>query len=134
MAMSMHYQLINTFCLKKDTNKKPNPKQQTQFTQLSFPKSSPTQLLTHQNPSTQTKLEALTNVVQDLETSVKNGINIDDPRIFSSLLETCYRLQAIELGIRIHRVIPTKLLRRNAGVSSKLLSVGLAPLITHTYV
>ncbi|XP_035831310.1 pentatricopeptide repeat-containing protein At4g25270, chloroplastic [Helianthus annuus] len=122
MAIGMHYQLINTFCLNKDTNKKPNRKQQTQFTQLSFPKSSPTQLLlTHQNPSTQTKLEALYNVVQDLETSVKNGINIDDPRIFSSLLETCYRLQAIELGIRIHRVIPTKLLRRNAGVSSKLL-------------
>ncbi|KAM0069185.1 putative tetratricopeptide-like helical domain superfamily [Helianthus debilis subsp. tardiflorus] len=122
MAMSMHYQLINTFCLNKDTNKKPNRKLQTPITQLSFPKSSPTQLLlTHQNPSIQTKLEALYNVVQDLETSVKNGLNIDDPRIFSSLLETCYRLQAIELGIRIHRVIPTKLLRRNEGVSSKLL-------------
>nr|GEU30499.1 pentatricopeptide repeat-containing protein At4g25270, chloroplastic [Tanacetum cinerariifolium] len=41
--------------------------------------------------------------------------------MFSSLLETCFRIEAIEQGIRIHRLIPEKLLRRNVGVSSKLL-------------
>ncbi|KAK1421395.1 hypothetical protein QVD17_23696 [Tagetes erecta] len=117
MANSMQCQLLNTFCL----NNKPNPKHQIQSTHLSIPKSPPTQLLTHQNPSQVTKLQALYKIVHDLETSVKNGILIDDPKIFSSLLETCYRLEAIELGIRIHRVIPGKLLRRNAGVASKLL-------------
>ncbi|KAI3704920.1 hypothetical protein L1987_75149 [Smallanthus sonchifolius] len=121
MATRIQCQVLNPFCFNKDTNNKPNKKQQNQITQISFPKSSPTQLLTHQKPTPQTKLEALNNIVDDLEASVKNGIVIDDPQIFSSLLETCYRLQAIEQGIRIHRVIPRKLIRRNAGVSSKLL-------------
>ncbi|KAK9069000.1 hypothetical protein SSX86_013116 [Deinandra increscens subsp. villosa] len=120
MAISMQCQVLNAL---KDTNKKPNRKEQNQITQISFPKSSPMQqLLMHQNPSPpHTKFQALNNIVHDLETSVKNGIVIDDPRVFSSLLETCYRLEAIELGIRIHRLIPGKLIRRNVGVSSKLL-------------
>ena len=50
---------------------------------------------------------------------MEKGIRIDT-QIFSSLLETCYRLNAIELGVKIHRLIPINLLRRNAGISSKL--------------
>lgn len=50
---------------------------------------------------------------------MEKGIRIDT-QIFSSLLETCYRLNAMELGVKIHRLIPINLLRRNAGISSKL--------------
>lgn len=50
---------------------------------------------------------------------MEKGIRIDT-QIFSSLLETCYRLNAMELGVKIHRLIPTNLLRRNVGISSKL--------------
>ncbi|KAG5230543.1 Pentatricopeptide repeat-containing protein [Salix suchowensis] len=50
---------------------------------------------------------------------MEKGIRIDT-QIFSSLLETCYRLDAVEHGVRIHRLIPTNLLRRNVGISSKL--------------
>src|SRR3990172_1712815 len=50
---------------------------------------------------------------------MEKGIRIDT-QIFSSLLETCYRLNAIELGVKIHRLIPINLLRRNVGISSKL--------------
>ncbi|PWA49433.1 tetratricopeptide-like helical domain-containing protein [Artemisia annua] len=122
MAISMQCQVLNTFCLRKNTNKKQSYQKHKQNTQLSFPKSSsPSQLVVHQKPSPQSKLEALCNVVDELETSFKRGIIIDDPKIFASLLETCYGLEAIEQGIRIHRLIPEKLLRRNVGVSSKLL-------------
>ncbi|KAJ9539722.1 hypothetical protein OSB04_026228 [Centaurea solstitialis] len=117
-------QILNTFCFKKNTNnKKQNQQKHNQISKFSLPKSkpSPPQLLTYQKPSPRTKLQALANVVDDLEASIKNGVNIDDPRIFSSLLETCFQLQAVEHGFRIHRLIPLKLLRRNVGVSSKLL-------------
>lgn len=40
---------------------------------------------------------------------------------FASLLETCYQLKAVEHGIKLHRLIPTNLLRKNKGISSKLL-------------
>ncbi|KAJ8772117.1 hypothetical protein K2173_027294 [Erythroxylum novogranatense] len=73
----------------------------------SFPKSSPTPLLVNNNPYPQTKLEALETVVNDLESSMEKGIFID-PHIFASLL-------------RIHGLIPTSLLRKNVGISSKLL-------------
>ncbi|PWA87604.1 tetratricopeptide-like helical domain-containing protein [Artemisia annua] len=109
MAVSMQCQVLNTFCLRKNTNKKQSYQKHKQNTQLSFPKSSsPSQLVVRQKPSRQSKLEALCNVVDELETSVKRGITIDDPKIFASLLETCYGLEAIEQG-------------RNVGVSSKLL-------------
>nr|XP_043631680.1 pentatricopeptide repeat-containing protein At4g25270, chloroplastic [Erigeron canadensis] len=121
MAVSMQCQVLHTYCIKKDRNKKPYKQNQNQITILSLPKSSPTQLVINQSPYPQTKLQALDKVVKELETSVKNGINIDDPHIFSSLLETCFHLDAVKQGIRIHHLIPEKLLRRNVGVSSKLL-------------
>uniref|UniRef100_A0A9I9ECB1 Pentatricopeptide repeat-containing protein n=2 Tax=Cucumis melo TaxID=3656 RepID=A0A9I9ECB1_CUCME len=91
-----------------------------QSTDLSFPKSSSTPLLIHSKPFFQSKIQALDAVLTDLETSIDNGLLID-PEIFSSLLELCYQLRAIHHGIRIHRLIPTNLLRRNVGISSKLL-------------
>ncbi|XP_022140840.1 pentatricopeptide repeat-containing protein At4g25270, chloroplastic [Momordica charantia] len=87
---------------------------------LSFPKSSSTPLLIHHKPFSQTKIQALEAVLDDLEASLENGVPLD-AEIFSSLLETCYQLRAIGYAIRIHRLIPTTLLRRNVGVSSKLL-------------
>lgn len=87
---------------------------------LSFPKSSSTPLLIHHKPVSQTKIEALDTVVDDLEAFLNNGVPVD-AEIFSSLLETCYQLRALDHGIRIHRLIPTYFLRRNVGVSSKLL-------------
>ncbi|KAL3000432.1 hypothetical protein AAZX31_09G212500 [Glycine max] len=87
---------------------------------LSFPKPKSTPLLIHHRPHPKTKLEALEQVVKDLEASVEKGIKID-PEIYASLLETCYRFQAILHGIRVHRLIPTSLLHKNVGISSKLL-------------
>ncbi|KAF3433128.1 hypothetical protein FNV43_RR24230 [Rhamnella rubrinervis] len=85
-----------------------------------YAKPSPTPLLIRQKPTFQTKLQALEAVIKDLEKSIENGIDVDTD-IFSSLLETCYRLEAIHCGMRIHRLIPANLLRRNVGLSSKLL-------------
>ncbi|KDP22405.1 hypothetical protein JCGZ_26236 [Jatropha curcas] len=111
---------------KKSRKRRQLERRQRQFYQnrngstLSFPNSSPTPLLIKQKPYTLTKLEALENVVKDIESSVEKGIKIDT-QIFSSLLETCYQLDAIGHGIRIHQLIPTNLLRKNTGISSKLL-------------
>ncbi|KAI3764335.1 hypothetical protein L2E82_14342 [Cichorium intybus] len=97
-------------------------KQQTKHkSEFWLPKSSPKQLLVHQKHPSQTKLQAFANIVDDLEASVKNGIQIEDPGMFSSLLETSFLLEAIEQGIHIHLLIPKTLLRRNVGISSKLL-------------
>ncbi|CAN1842686.1 Pentatricopeptide repeat-containing protein At4g25270, chloroplastic [Linum perenne] len=85
---------------------------------LSFPKSSPTPILRERIPST--KLEALDKVVNEIETSVQKGIHMD-AETFASLLETCYRLGSIEHGIRIHRLLPTTLLRKNFGIGAKLM-------------
>ncbi|KAL9163509.1 hypothetical protein ABFS82_06G045100 [Erythranthe guttata] len=93
-------------------NKKPN---------LRFPKSHPTPLLSDQKTQPQSKIQALESVINDLESSVKNGILIDDPQIFASLLETCFQLKAIDFGMKVRELIPERLLRRNAGISSKLL-------------
>lgn len=87
---------------------------------LSFPKSSPTPLLINNKPYSETKFHALNAVIDDLQASIENGIKIDT-QIFSSLLETCCSLQAIDHGIRIHRLIPANVLRKSAGLSSKLL-------------
>ncbi|XP_047325009.1 pentatricopeptide repeat-containing protein At4g25270, chloroplastic [Impatiens glandulifera] len=83
-----------------------------------FRKPKPTPLLTQPKPKT--KLEALNKVVVELEKSFDNGIRFD-PDIFASLLETCFQLQAFTLCSRIHRLIPEKLLKRNVGLSSKML-------------
>ncbi|CAI9774086.1 unnamed protein product [Fraxinus pennsylvanica] len=68
-----------------------------------------------------TKLEALEIVIKKLEASVKNGVEINDPHIFASLLETCFHLKATDHGSKIHELIPERLLRKNVGISSKLL-------------
>lgn len=104
----------------KSRKQKVPTKIQHKRSSLFFPDSSLTPLLVNHRPVTLQKLEALDAVVQDLEASVKRGIIIDT-KIFASLLETCYHLKAIDHGIRIHRLIPPKLLRKNVGVSSKLL-------------
>ncbi|XP_020214290.1 pentatricopeptide repeat-containing protein At4g25270, chloroplastic [Cajanus cajan] len=87
---------------------------------LCFPKPKPTPLLIRHRPLPQTKLQALEQVLTDLESSVEKGIRID-PEIYASLLETCYRFQALRHGIRLHRLIPTTLLHQNVGISSKLI-------------
>lgn len=86
----------------------------------SYPKPTPTPLLTNNKPSSQTRLQALHAILNDLETSIQNGISID-AEIYASILETCFQLGAIDLGIKLHRLIPTDLLRRNVGISAKLL-------------
>lgn len=96
---------------KRFQNRKPN---------LSFPRGTPAPLLINHKPYSESKFQALDAVVNDLEASFNNGIQIDT-EIFSSLLETCFHLQAIDYGIRIHSIIPEKLLFKNAGISSKLL-------------
>ncbi|GAV63955.1 PPR domain-containing protein/PPR_2 domain-containing protein [Cephalotus follicularis] len=85
-----------------------------------YPKSTPTPLLINYKPYTQTKLQALDTVVKDLESSVEKGIYIDT-EIFSSLLETCHQLKAINHVMRVHNVIPTIILRRNRDIASKLI-------------
>ncbi|XAR71802.1 hypothetical protein NMG60_11018229 [Bertholletia excelsa] len=87
---------------------------------LPFPKSSSTALIANQKLRPPTKLEALDAVVSELEASAENGVALDDAQTFSSLLETCFQLQAFDYGFRIHRLIPKKILRKNLGVSSKL--------------
>ncbi|XP_047157227.1 pentatricopeptide repeat-containing protein At4g25270, chloroplastic-like [Vigna umbellata] len=87
---------------------------------LRYPKPKSTPLLIHCRPPPQTHLEALEQVITNLEDSIEKGIKID-PEIYASLLEICYSLQAIHLGIRLHCLIPTFMLRRNFGISSKLL-------------
>ncbi|KAJ4970798.1 hypothetical protein NE237_003897 [Protea cynaroides] len=93
---------------------------QNTTTGQSFPKSSPTPLLINQTPNPQTKHEAFDAVLRELEASIDRG-NTVDAEIFSSLLETCFQMQAIDYGIRIHHLIPPKLLRKNVGISAKLL-------------
>ncbi|KAG8381488.1 hypothetical protein BUALT_Bualt06G0127000 [Buddleja alternifolia] len=95
--------------------------QNRKLTKTPFPKSYPTPLLTHQNTQHHSKLQALEAVINKLQSSLKNGIEINDPQIFASLLETCFQLKAIDHGIKIQNLIPEKLLRKNAGISSKLL-------------
>ncbi|XP_010536533.1 PREDICTED: pentatricopeptide repeat-containing protein At4g25270, chloroplastic [Tarenaya hassleriana] len=87
---------------------------------LSFKKPSPTPILIRQPLIHRTKLEALDAVVSDIETSARKGISVSDPEIFASLLETCCTLRAIDHGIRVHRLIPDNLSRKNLGISSKL--------------
>ncbi|KAL9684633.1 hypothetical protein QQ045_022074 [Rhodiola kirilowii] len=83
-----------------------------------YPITTPTPLLDHK-PHPQSHIQALTSVVNELESSVKRGIVID-LEIYASLLETCHRLNSIQNGIRVHRLIPESVVRRNVGISSKL--------------
>ncbi|CAN4085909.1 unnamed protein product [Withania somnifera] len=101
-------------CSSKQT--RGNPK-----TRISLQKSRQNQLVFNQKIPPKTKLEVLETVITNLEVTLKNGTDIDDPQIFASLLETCFQLQAIDHGIRVHHLIPDKLLRKNVGISSKLI-------------
>ncbi|KAL3738857.1 hypothetical protein ACJRO7_020261 [Eucalyptus globulus] len=87
---------------------------------LPFRKPALTPLSSNRRPRPRTKLEALDRVVGDLEASTADGVAID-VGIFASVLEACYQLRAFDQGARVHRLIPTNLLRRNVGLSSKLL-------------
>lgn len=123
MATLQHISFPPTRAKKSNKNQRQQRKQwriQENKNTLSFPKPTPTPLLINHQPYTQTKSQALEEVIKDLESSIDKGIRID-PEIFASLLETCFRLQSIDHGIRIHRLIPISLLRRNVGISSKLL-------------
>ncbi|KAL3524175.1 hypothetical protein ACH5RR_017009 [Cinchona calisaya] len=108
---------------RKKTTKKQKLKQinQNAKPKLPFPKSNPTPLLTNQKNYPYTRLQALEVVINDLETSIKRGLEISDPHIFASLLETCFNLQAFDHVVPLHRLIPDKLLRKNVGISSKLI-------------
>nr|AYM00563.1 pentatricopeptide repeat protein [Salvia miltiorrhiza] len=88
---------------------------------LPFRKSHPTPLLIQRKLHPQSKKQALENVISELESSAENGMKFNDPQIFASLLESCYQLEAIDCGVRVHKLIPEKLLRRNVGIASKLL-------------
>ncbi|XP_058086193.1 pentatricopeptide repeat-containing protein At4g25270, chloroplastic [Magnolia sinica] len=82
--------------------------------------SSPTPLLVNQSPQSQTKHQALDQIVQEIRASLDRHIKIE-PKIYSSLLETCFRMQSLHHGIIIHRLIPPTLLRKSVDLSSKLL-------------
>ncbi|PON89463.1 Tetratricopeptide-like helical domain containing protein [Trema orientale] len=128
LASSLHRRVTINFSLPKSKRiQKHKQSQQKQIhqnknskTSLSYPRSYPTPLLITQKSYPQTKLEALDRVIKELEASAKNGIYIGID-IFASLLETCCEVRSIEHGVRIHRLIPPNLLRRNEGLSSKLL-------------
>ncbi|XP_027103935.1 pentatricopeptide repeat-containing protein At4g25270, chloroplastic-like [Coffea arabica] len=88
-------------------------------TKLRFPAPNPTPLLAKNYP--RTKLQALEFVINEIESSIEKGIEVNDTHIFASLLETCFDLHAFDHALRIRRLIPDKLLRKNAGISSKLI-------------
>ncbi|KAI3872234.1 hypothetical protein MKW98_011726 [Papaver atlanticum] len=80
----------------------------------------PTPLIHHQTPYTQTKYQALDEVLREIKNSIKRGVHIDT-QIFSSLLETCFQLESVNHGIQIHHLIPADVLRKSVSLSSKLL-------------
>ncbi|ONK55857.1 uncharacterized protein A4U43_C10F1680 [Asparagus officinalis] len=87
-----------------------------------YPKSTPTPLLTYPPPSSLSKPQALLQILHQIHSSIENGIPVDDPSIFSSLLESCFRLSTPFRHVALLRqLIPPSLLRSNAGLSSKLL-------------
>lgn len=128
MFITLHYPVpyaifsVYTFVSNKRTKKQYSKSRKRRADQLSIQKSGPgpAPLIKIQKTYPRTKLEALDGVVKDLETSVNDGIQIDTHTL-CSILETCYNLQAIEYVIRIHRLIPEYLLRRNVGISCKLI-------------
>ncbi|XP_077242984.1 tetratricopeptide repeat (TPR)-like superfamily protein [Tasmannia lanceolata] len=82
--------------------------------------SSLTPLSLNQTPHIQTKHQALDQVLTDLQKTIDRNVKIE-PQIFSSLLETCFKMQTLHHAIRIHHLIPPNLLRKNIDLSSKLL-------------
>ncbi|KAL9225234.1 hypothetical protein vseg_001183 [Gypsophila vaccaria] len=79
-----------------------------------------TPFISTQTPKPTSPIQALDAVLNDIEdASTKRGVDVD-PQTFCSLLETCFRLNAIDHGVRVHRLIPRYILVRNVGVVSKL--------------
>ncbi|KAH0979076.1 hypothetical protein GBA52_006253 [Prunus armeniaca] len=119
--LSFHTAKLSICSSKSKKNKKQKQVNQNQSNNsLSFAKTIPTPLIIYHKPHSQTKLQALDAVVNDLEAAIGKGINVDT-ETFASLLETCYQFQAMDYGLRVHRLIPRSILRRNVGISSKLL-------------
>ena len=112
--------LLKSMRIKKTQKQKHKQFHQNPKPNLFFPKSSPTPLLIDHKPYNHTKLQALEAILHDIRASIQNGITVD-AQIFTSLLETCFQLQAFDHGFRIHRLIPSSLLRKNVALSSKLL-------------
>lgn len=123
ITLLQHQHLYKLSSSKKKTIKKQKLKQinQNKKPKLPFPKSNPTPLLTNQKNYPCTRLQALEAVINDLETSIKRGLEINDTHIFASILETCFNLQALDYALRVHSLIPDKLLRKNVGIASKLI-------------
>ncbi|KAL6004888.1 hypothetical protein ACLOJK_005445 [Asimina triloba] len=82
--------------------------------------SSPTPLLISQTSQPHTKHQKLDEIVREIKASQDRGVQIE-PKLFSSLLETCFQIQSLDHGIVLHRLIPPKILRRSVDLSSKLL-------------
>lgn len=112
---------LSFFAAKKESKKHDTVYRNKKPRNLPFPKSHPTPLLIHRKPQAQSKKQALETVINELESLAKNGVVFDDPQIFASVLESCFQLEAIDYGVRVHKLIPEKLLRKNTGISSKLL-------------
>ncbi|KAK9672762.1 hypothetical protein RND81_12G122700 [Saponaria officinalis] len=116
----------NFYISNKLTKLQKQKKKQHKLNQLNH-KNNKSNNLSYVNPIliTQTtkptsQLQALDAVINDLEhASLKNGIDVD-PQTFCSLLETCFKLNAFDHGIRVHGLIPPRILSRNVGVVSKL--------------
>uniref|UniRef100_A0A1D1XWZ4 Pentatricopeptide repeat-containing protein At4g25270, chloroplastic n=1 Tax=Anthurium amnicola TaxID=1678845 RepID=A0A1D1XWZ4_9ARAE len=87
---------------------------------VSYPRPSPTPLLLGHTPQARTREELLDQVLGDVEASVHRGVRVE-PGTFSSLLETCFQLGSPDRGLRVRRLIPQALLRKDASLSSRLL-------------
>ncbi|KAG9159671.1 hypothetical protein Leryth_017418 [Lithospermum erythrorhizon] len=102
---------------KQNPTKIPNHKQKFNKTKQILPLSTQSS-----NPHLiNQKIHSLEAIINDIEASKENGIKINDPKIFASLLENCFKLCATHLVTRIHNIIPEKLLYINIGIVSKLL-------------
>nr|GMD50042.1 pentatricopeptide repeat-containing protein At4g25270, chloroplastic [Ipomoea batatas] len=115
---------VNSSCslyLAKENPQKRHKHRQRDNLKSKFQKPLSTPLLVNSRNQPQSKFQALDKILGDIEASFNNGVEIDDPSIFASLLEACFHLQAFNHTARIHRLVPQKLLRKNVGISSKLL-------------
>ncbi|XP_072987109.1 pentatricopeptide repeat-containing protein At4g25270, chloroplastic [Typha latifolia] len=98
------------------TNERRNRRRLVEPKTLSYPKSSPTPLLTPQEPLTRD--EALDRIISNLESSSSSSLDLS---LLSSLLEISFRSRSLTVVSRLRRLIPAWLLRRNAALSAKLL-------------
>ncbi|KAG9452431.1 hypothetical protein H6P81_005335 [Aristolochia fimbriata] len=111
-----------SLCFSRSSSKRLKNRRRGHGSRTHFPSSSspPTPLLINQTPTIQTKHQALDQVIEDLRSSLSRGVKVE-PQIFSSLLETCFRLKSLHHGVQVHRLLPPNLLRKSSDLSSKLL-------------